>query len=102
MLRITHVFYLVVHETDCFICDVQHLLKTAQNCSSNSDSGKFTRYMRYGGMFLLRNHIADIFYKDQEYGFHILPKLSIEHIKLTPYSMMNVKLAAKVLSSTTT
>ena len=50
-------------------------------------------------MFLLWNHIADIFYEDQECGLHILPKLCIEHIKLTPYSTMNVKLAAQVVSS---
>ena len=30
---------------------------------------------------------------------HILPKLSNEHIKLTPYSKMNVRLAAQVLGS---
>ena len=41
-----------------------------------------------------------IYYEDQECGLHILPKLCIEHIKLTPYSIMNVKLAAQVLSST--
>ena len=51
-------------------------------------------------MFSLWNHIADIFYEYQECGLHILPKLIIEHIKLTPYSTMNVKLAAQVLSST--
>ena len=53
-----------------------------------------------GSIFLLCNHIADIFYEDQECGLHILPKLFIEHIKLTPYSIMNVKLVAQVLSST--
>ena len=53
-----------------------------------------------GGMFLLWNHIADIFYEDQECLLHMLPKLCIEHIKLTSYSIMNVKLAAQVLSST--
>ena len=51
-------------------------------------------------MYIIWNHIADIFYEDQECGLHILPKLSYEHIKLTPYSIMNVKLAAQVLSST--
>ena len=30
---------------------------------------------------------------------HILPKLSNRHIKLTPYSKMNVRLAPQVLSS---
>ena len=43
---------------------------------------------------------ADIFYEDRECGLHILTKPSYEHIKLTPYSIMNVKLAAQVLSST--
>ena len=50
-------------------------------------------------MSLLWNHIADIFYEDQECGPHILPKLCIEHIKLTPYSIMVVKLAAQALTS---
>ena len=36
-----------------FISDVPHLLKTAQNCLSNSGSGKFTCYMWNSGMFLL-------------------------------------------------
>ena len=83
-----------------FISDVSHLLKTVRSCLSNSGRGKFTRHMWNGGMFLLWNHIADIFYEDQKCGLHRLPKLCIEHIKLTPYSIMNVKLAAQVLSST--
>ena len=52
------------------------------------------------GMFILWNHISDIFYEDRESGLHILPKLSNEHIKVTPYSKMNVRLAAQVHSST--
>ena len=83
-----------------FISDVPHFLRTPQNWLSNSDSGKFTRYIWNGGMFLLWNHIADVFYEDQECGLHILPKLCIEHIKLTPYSIINVKLAVQGLSST--
>ena len=53
-----------------------------------------------GGMFILWNHIADMFYEDRECGLHLLPKIKYEHIKLTSYSIMNVKLAAQVLSST--
>ena len=60
-----------------FISDVPHLLKTARNCLSNSGSGKFTRYMWNDGTFLQWNHIADVFYEDQECGLHILPKLCI-------------------------
>ena len=51
-------------------------------------------------MFFLWNHIASTFYEDQECGLHILPKLCIEHIKRTPYSIMNIKVAVQVLSST--
>ena len=83
-----------------FIADVPHLLKTARNCLSNSGSGKLTRYMWNGGKYLLWNHISDLFYEDRSCGLHILPKLTYEHVKLTPYSVMNVKLAAQVLSST--
>ena len=56
--------------------------------------------MRKDGMFILWNHITDIFYEDRECGFHLLPKITYEHIKLTSYLIMNVKLAAQVLSST--
>ena len=79
------------------ISDVPHLLKTVRNCLSNSGSGKFTRYMWNGGLFLLWNHISDLFYEGRSTGLHILPKLTYDHIKLTPYSIMNVKLAAQVL-----
>ena len=74
-----------------FISDVRHLIKTTRNCLSNSGSNRCTRYMWNDAMYIIRNHIADIFYEDRECGLHILPKISYEHIKLTPYSIMNVK-----------
>ena len=83
-----------------FISGVPHLLKTTRNCLYNSGSGKYTHYMWKGEMFILWNHIAEIFYEDRECGLHLLPKITYEHIKLTSYSIMNVKLAAQVLSST--
>ena len=49
--------------------------------------------------YILWSHITDLFYEDRECGLHLLPKLTYEHVKLTPYSVMNVKLAAQVLSS---
>ena len=83
-----------------FISDVPHLFKAARNCLSNSESGKFTSYVWNGGVFLLWNHVTDIFHKDQECGLHILPKSCIKHMELTLYSIKNVKLAAQILSST--
>lgn len=38
--------------------------------------------------------------EDRECGLHLLPKLTYDHVKLSSYSVMNVKLAAQVLSST--
>ena len=45
-------------------------------------------------MFILWNHIGNIFYENYEFGLHLLPKITYEDIKLTSYSIINVKLAA--------
>ena len=82
-----------------FISDAPHLLKTARNCLNNSGSGKCTRFMWNGGLFLIWNHINDFFLEDQECGLQLLPKITYEHVYLTPYSVMNVRLAAQVLST---
>ena len=37
--------------------------------------------------------------EDLECGLQICPKITTEHIQLTPFSLWNVRLAAKVLSS---
>ena len=50
------------------------------------------------GIYLMFKHIADLFYSDKDFALHTLPKLSLDHIVLTPYSKMNVKLATQVLS----
>ena len=81
-----------------FFADACHLIKTARNCLYNSGSGSRSRYMWNNGHHLLFRHIADIFYCDQEFALHTLPKLSLDHIVLTSYSKMKVKLATQVLS----
>ena len=78
-----------------FIADSPHLLKTLRNCLYQSGR---TRYMWNKGMHLTWNHIKDIFYEDRESALHLLPKLTKSHIELTPFSKMNVRLAAQVLS----
>ena len=45
-------------------------------------------------------HISKLYYEDMECGLQILPKLANDHITLTPYSVMRVKLAAQILSET--
>ena len=80
-----------------FFADSPHLMKTARNCPYNSGSGSRSYYMWNNGNYLLFRHIADLFYSDQEFGLHTLPKLSLDHIVLTSYSMMKVKLATQVI-----
>jgi len=85
-----------------FIADQPHLLKTARNClaSSGVGGGKMKRLMWNNDCFLLWDHVGKMFYEDRECGLHLFPKLTHDHIKLTPYSKMNVRLAVQVLSST--
>ena len=82
------------------ISDLPHLIKTAPDCLANSGCGWCTRYNLSKGMYLIWNYIADMFYDNNRCsGFHILPKLSNGHIRLTPDSVTNVKLAFQELSS---
>ena len=81
-----------------FFADSPHLMKTARNCLYNSGSGSRSRLMWNNGQYLMFRHIADLFYSDQEFALHTLPKLTLDHIVLTSFSKMKVKLAVQVLS----
>ena len=81
-----------------FFADSPHLMKTARNCLYNSGSGSHSRLMWNDGQYLVFRHIADLFYGDQEFALHTLPKLTLDHIVLTSYSKMKVNLAVQVLS----
>ncbi|XP_057299290.1 uncharacterized protein LOC130629929 [Hydractinia symbiolongicarpus] len=81
-----------------FISDPPHLIKTSRNCLLNSLSGRATRSMWNDGHYLTWNHISKLFHDDLDCGLHLVPKITNEHISLTPFSVMNVRLAAQVLS----
>ena len=81
-----------------FISDPPHLIKTARNCLSHSGAGS-TRYMWNTDKYILWNHISDMFYEDLNCQLLTCPKLTLEHIKHTPFSVMNVRLAAQILST---
>ena len=83
-----------------FFADVPHLIKTARNCLRSSGSGRATRYMWNSGFFLLWSHISQIYDEQLESGLKFVPKLTYDHINLTAYSVMKVKLASEVLSGT--
>ncbi|XP_047135769.1 uncharacterized protein LOC124812779 [Hydra vulgaris] len=88
------------HHFIYFFADVPHLMKTARNCLSHSGTGHSTRLMWNNGFFLLWSHIQQIFEEQLESGLKFVPKLTNDHIHLTPYSAMKVSLAAQVLSET--
>ena len=48
------------------------------------------------GLFILWQHIAQLFYQDIESGLKLLPKLTYDHINVTSFSAMRVNLAAQV------
>ncbi len=50
------------------------------------------------GDFLSWNHISKLFHDDLDCGLHLVPKLTNDHINLSSFSVMNVRLAAQVLS----
>ena len=52
------------------------------------------------GKYLLWQHIARMYFMDAESPLKVLPKITYDHISLTPYSVMRVDLAAQNLSST--
>ena len=81
-----------------FFADVPHLIKTARNCLSNSGAGRDSRYMWNSWFFILWNHISRLYYNDLESGLKLVPKLTSDHVNLTPYSVMRVRLVAQVLS----
>ncbi|KAK7481901.1 hypothetical protein BaRGS_00026809 [Batillaria attramentaria] len=80
-----------------FFSDVPHLIKTVRNNLSNSGGGKRTRHLWLNGKHLLWSHIIDIYDRDVA-GQLRRTKLTHDHVYLTPASVMNVKLAAQVLS----
>ena len=84
-----------------FFSDAPHLMKTTRNCSANSGSGQCKRYMRNNGKNILWTHLSRMFYDELAIGgLKVLPKITQQHIQLTPYSVMTVKYATQVLSKT--
>uniref|UniRef100_A0A1X7TG45 Uncharacterized protein n=1 Tax=Amphimedon queenslandica TaxID=400682 RepID=A0A1X7TG45_AMPQE len=81
-----------------FMSDICHLIKTTRNCWENS-SKNGTRHLEINGKHILWSHVIDLYnWSREESGLYIGKQLKMEHVKLTSYSRMNVRLAAQVLS----
>ena len=82
-----------------FVSDPPHLIKTVRNNLHSSGAGTNTKYMWNNGKHILWTHITEVYRHDTE-GPLQRTKLTADHVNLTPYSVMNVRLAAQVLSFT--
>eukprot|EP00794_Sanderia_malayensis_P010387 gene10387-11468_t len=83
-----------------FFSDAPQPLKTSRNCLYNSRANlnEGTRYMWNNDKYMVWSHISDLYHAEVERGLKLLPKLSHDHVKLTSYSKMKVRLAVEVLS----
>ena len=62
--------------------------------------GKGTRSLWKDGEQIVCDHFIHPINDEVNSGLKLIPKLTLEHIHLTPYSVMNVSFAIQVLSST--
>ncbi len=74
-------------------------MKTARNNLAKSSCGNASRLLWNNGCYLLWSHIREIYQEDRDCGLKLLPKLTADHVSLTPYSAMRVHLAVQILSS---
>ena len=83
-----------------FFSDPPHLVKTVRNnlFRSGFSTGK-TMLLWNNGKHLLWQHVTQLYEADKKRQLRMLRKLRNDHIYLTGRSMMNVRLAAQVLSN---
>ena len=75
------------HRYIFFICDQPHTLKTARNNIAHSGfGGKSSRLLWNDGYYIICDHISKLLMEDLECGLQLCPKVTTEHINLTPYS----------------
>ena len=80
--------------------DAPHLIKTVRNFFAKFWFCSLYRFMWNSGFYVLWSHTSTLCYQDLGCGLNMLNKLTSDHINLTPFSVMRVRLAAQVLSET--
>lgn len=84
-----------------FVCDVPHLIKTTRNNLENSHGHMKSKNLMKNKKPIKWSHIVQTVEDDMSRSLGNLPKLKHEHIHLSPQLRMRVKLAAQVLSAST-
>ncbi|OWF43040.1 hypothetical protein KP79_PYT24941 [Mizuhopecten yessoensis] len=85
----------------CAIQDIMHVLKKIRNnieSSTNENSSKSGRYLVLENEKIVWDHWKECLQFNFQNGFAIHPKLTEEHINLTPASKMRNQLAIDVLN----
>ena len=80
-----------------FFADAPHLLKTLRNAIYHSGDGKGRRMLWNHGI-IIWEYFTKLVFDEMSNGLKLLPKLTLEHVKLNPYSIMTVRLAAQIMS----
>ena len=74
-----------------FICDPPHIIETARNNVAHSGFGEIcSRLLWNDGCYITWQRISDLMLEDLECGLKLCPQITTDHIKLTPFSVMNV------------
>ena len=82
-----------------FFADAPHLMKSTRYCMYHSGSGAGkTRLIWNDGREIVWNHLVRAVQDDGDKGLKLIIKLNAEHIRLNPYSKMNVRLTTQALS----
>ena len=81
-----------------FVADAPHLMKTLRNCIYHSGDGKGTRSLWNNGQQIIWYHFHKLVNDEINSPLKLIPKLTLDHVNLTPYSVMNVRLATQILS----
>ena len=73
-----------------FICDQPHALKCGRNNFYHSGFGpKASRLMWNNGQYIIWDHISKLMTEDLDCSLQLCPKITSEHIHLTPFSCMS-------------
>ncbi|CAG2191543.1 unnamed protein product [Mytilus edulis] len=80
-----------------FICDAPHLMKTTRNNFENSGWNNKTRNLMLNGKPIKWSQIVTLVEGYSWNGLRLLPRISYEHLHLTPTLRMRVKLAVQWL-----
>lgn len=66
-----------------FFVDAPHVFKKGNNCLYHSGSGRGTRHTCSNQIYIIWNHVANIFYDEVENELKVDAKLSYQRIELT-------------------